>query len=168
VPMDVARSVCSPSPAVGTDAASGCAAAHWCCLVAAVCSVHRLTVCVRCHHWLDCPFAVPVAVVAVVVVVLQGGDHVKVMSGPYVGETGTVQVTKPLDPTKDDSDWVAFIVLDSGMKEIMCFPNDLQVLCTPSPPPPPRTQHHHHFLPVAITSLWSPSAPPLPPPPPPF
>ncbi len=48
-------------------------------------------------------------------------------SGPHAGETGTVQLSTPQDPKREDSEWVAVIILDSGMKEIQCFLHDIQV-----------------------------------------
>ena len=64
------------------------------------------------------------------------------MNGPYAGETGTVQLSTAVDDSKDDSEWVAVVVLDSGTKEIQCFVNDLQVRCLPCPPPRPFVGRH--------------------------
>ncbi len=57
----------------------------------------------------------------------QPGNHVKVVSGSYIGETGTVVISSALDPTKEDGEFIAVVLLDSGVKEIQCFVNDLQV-----------------------------------------
>ncbi len=51
----------------------------------------------------------------------------KVMAGPNAGETGTVQLSEAMDSTKEDSEFIAVLLLDSGLKEIQCFVNDLEV-----------------------------------------
>jgi len=68
------------------------------------------------------------------------GEHVKVIGGLYIGETGTVIATTQVapaaaagaggasagaDPDSAEGTWLATLLLDSGMKQVQAFVRDL-------------------------------------------
>lgn len=60
-----------------------------------------------------------------VVKTFRTGDHVKVMGGVYIGETGTVIATSSASGAEGETALLATVLLDSGMKQVQAFVRDL-------------------------------------------